>query len=76
MTSPGSLPPDGPPAEALPSRELLLFSGLLAKAAELGNRELVNLYVQMAEASGVPRPELLSEALQLSPQNPLLRSLT
>lgn len=77
MTSPQRLPPDEPEAEAeLPSGPLLLFAGMLVKAAEQGNRALAELHLQMAEASGVPRQELIAEALRRRPQNPLLRSLT
>ena len=77
MTSP---PPSWPvqpivePAE--PSAALLMYAGLLVKASSQRNERLARLYLDMAEQSGQPRQDVLSEARLRSPQDPLLQSLS
>lgn len=58
-----------------PPVELLTFVGLLVKAAEEGSQRLAELYLQMAEQSGLDRQQVLEWALRRRPGNPLLEAL-
>jgi len=53
-----------------------MYAGLLVKASSQRNERLARLYLDMAEQSGQPRQDVLSEARLRSPQDPLLQSLS
>lgn len=74
MSQPSSQPEM--PDAGLPSGELLMFVGLIVKAAEEQDQRLLDLYLRMAEESGLSRSEVLAYALRRRPGNPLLASLS